>query len=90
MGLTTNNGLTTPHSQPAETYTTTAIRPNYPTCSRPCKQEATLIALFALTGHTVRRGPCNDYLVSKFGHSRYCQDLSELQEFFVRLGGRHA
>ena len=86
MHSKTSNGLVAANNQPAETYTPNATSPNYPTGGHLCKQEATLIAQFALAGHVVRRGSCNDYTVSKFGHSRYCQDLSELQEFSVRLG----
>ena len=90
MHSTKSNGLAAANNQPAETYTPNATSPNYPTGGHLCKQEATLIAQFALAGHVVRRGSCNDYTVSKFGHSQYCQDLSELQEFSVRLGVCHA
>ena len=90
MHSTKSNGLAAANNQPAETYTPKATSPNYPTGGRLSKVEATLIVRFALAGHVVRRGSCNDYTVSKFGHSRYCQDLSELQEFSVRLGVCHA
>ena len=90
MHSTKSNGLAAANNQPAETYTPNATSPNYPTGGHLCKQEATLIAQFALAGHVVRRGSCNDYTVSKFGHSRYCQDLSELQDFSGRLGVCHA
>ena len=81
----TSNGLTTPHSQPAETYTPNAPSLHYPAGNGLCKQESTLIAQFALAGHVVRRGPCNDYMVCKFGHSQYCQDLIQLHAHAVRL-----
>ena len=89
MYPTTSNGLTTPHSQPAKTYTPNVINLDYPTGSRPCKQKATLTALFAPAGHVARRGPCNDYTACKFGQSRYRQDLVELNAFAVRLGVCH-
>ena len=89
MHSTTSNGLAAANNQPAETHTTNADKVNYPTGSRLSKQEATLMAQFALAGHLVHRGPCNDYMVCKFGHSRYCQDLVELHAFAVRLGVCH-
>ena len=61
---------------------------NYPTGARPCKaaDAANLIARLALAGHAVNRGAAGDFLVSKFGMSRWCENLDELRAFAVRLG----
>ena len=88
--FTNSNGLTTPHSQPAETYTLSINDLDYPTGKRQRKEEATLLARLALAGHVVHRGRCGDYTVCKYGYAHYCQDLIELQAFAVRLGVRHA
>lgn len=59
---------------------------NCATGTRHRKAEATQIAELALAGHAVHKGRCGDYLVSKYGLSRYCQDFDELQAFARRLG----
>ena len=89
MYPTTSNGLTTPHSQPAETFTPKAVSLHYPTGTGLCKQEATLIAQFALAGHVIHRGRCGDYTVCKFGKSHYCQDLIQLHAYALPLGVPH-
>ena len=61
---------------------------NFPTGSRHRKAVVTQIAMLALTGHAVLEGRSGDYLVSKNGMSRYCQDFCELQEFALKLGGQ--
>ena len=85
----TSNGLTTPHSQPAETYITNASGAHYPTIGSLRKQKATLIAQLALAGHVVHRGQCANYTVCKFGKSHYCQNLIQLHAHAVRLGVCH-
>jgi hypothetical protein len=50
------------------------------------KAEATLIAQLALAGHTVTRGKCDDYNVSKWGYTFYAQDFDALRAFSVKLG----
>jgi len=50
------------------------------------KEVASLIALFALAGHAVHRGRNQDYLVSRWGMSRYIQDFAALQDFARRVG----
>ena len=50
------------------------------------KAEATQIAELALAGHAVHKGKSGDYLVCKYGLTRYCQDLDDLQAFARRLG----
>ena len=53
------------------------------------KAIANQIARLALAGHAVQKGQSGDYLVSKYGMSRYCQDFAELQAFAVKLGVNH-
>ncbi|MCM2296043.1 hypothetical protein [Rhodoferax sp.] len=53
------------------------------------KAIANQIARLALAGHAVHKGQSGDYLVSKYGMSRYCQDFAELQAFAVKLGVNH-
>ena len=84
-----HNGLTTPHSQPAETYTLITNDLDYPTGKRLRKAESTLLARLALAGHFVHRGRCDDYTVCKYGYAHYCQDLNDLHAFAVRLGVSH-
>ena len=62
MHPTNSNGLTTPHSQPAETYKLNTNDLNYPTGKRQRKDEANLIARLALAGHVVHRGRFNVFL----------------------------
>ena len=59
---------------------------NSATGTRPGKAEATQIAELALAGHAVHKGKCGDYLVCKYGLSRYCQDFEDLQAFAQKLG----
>ena len=59
---------------------------NFATGMRHGKAEATQIAELALAGHAVHKGKCGDYLVCKYGLSRYCQDFEELQAFARKLG----
>ena len=61
---------------------------NFPTGCRQRKAVVTQIAKLALTGHTVLEGQSGDYLVTKDGMSRYCQDFCALQEFALKLGGQ--
>ena len=50
------------------------------------KAIATQIAHLALAGHAVHKGQSGDYLVSKYGMTRYCQDFAELAAFAQKLG----
>lgn len=54
--------------------------------TRNGKAAVTQIAELALAGHVVHKGKSGDYLVCKYGLSRYCQDFDELQAFARRLG----
>jgi hypothetical protein len=56
------------------------------TGERPSKAIATQVAQLAIAGHVVHKGQSGDYLVCKYGMSRYCQDFAELQAFALQLG----
>ena len=60
----------------------------FPTAMRHGKDEATQIAELALAGHVVHKGRSGDYLVCKYGLTRHCKDLDELQLFARKLGVR--
>ena len=47
---------------------------------------ATQIARLALAGHVVHKGQSGDYLVSKFGLTRYCANFTELAAFAKKVG----
>jgi len=49
-------------------------------------QIANQIAKMALAGHTVIRGDRGDYTVCKFGLTRYCKDIAELEAFARKVG----
>ena len=59
---------------------------NFATGTRRGKAEAKVLVQLALGGHMVHRGQYGDYLVSKYGLSRYCEDLDDLQDFARQLG----
>lgn len=59
---------------------------DFATGTRLSKVKSTLIARLALAGHEVCIGRCADYTVSQNGYTYYCQDLTALQAFAVRLG----
>jgi len=50
------------------------------------KAIANQIARLALAGHVVNKGQSGDYIVSKYGVTRYCQDFAELAAFAQKLG----
>jgi len=50
------------------------------------KELAPLIAQLALQEHAVHKGQSGDFLVCRWGMSKYCQDASALQDF-ARLVG---
>lgn len=50
------------------------------------KAIATLTAQFALKGHVVHRTDGNDFLVTRWGLTRYCADFAALQAFARQLG----
>lgn len=53
------------------------------------KAIATQIARLTLAGHTVHKGIDGDFLVCKYGLSRWCQDFAELAAFALKLGVHH-
>ena len=61
---------------------------DFPTAQAEGKTVATQIAKLALAGHAVHKGKCGDFLVCKYGLSRYCQDFQELKAFARQLGVR--
>lgn len=50
------------------------------------KTEATVTANLALLGHAVHKGQSGDFVVCKYGVTRYCQDLAALKAFVGQLG----
>ena len=89
MNATNCNGLAAANNQPAKTNTLNTNALDFPTTQRQRKEESILLARLALAGHVVHRGNCNDYTVCKYGYAQYCQDLTELTTFAIRLGVCH-
>ena len=54
--------------------------------ARDGKAIANQIARLALAGHAVHKRQSGDYIVSKYGMTRYCTNFAELQAFAVKLG----
>jgi hypothetical protein len=50
------------------------------------KPTAYLIAQLTVAGHAVHQGHAGDFTVCKYGMTRYCKDLAELQAFAKQLG----
>lgn len=48
----------------------------------------TLIARFALMGHTVHRLADGGFLVERWGLTRHCADVTALRAFLVQIGGQ--
>ena len=57
-----------------------------PTADGTGKALATQIAQLAMAGHIVHQGQAGDFLVCKYGLSRWCKDFAELQAFSQKLG----
>lgn len=55
----------------------------------PRKVIAIQIAQLAKAGHVVHQYIGGDYIVCKYGMTRYCQDLDELAAFARQLGVNH-
>lgn len=49
---------------------------------------AALIEKLKAAGHEVHAGKAGDYLVSRWGMSRHCQDSESLRDFACQLGGK--
>jgi hypothetical protein len=84
---------TTNRKAPAPTKVQGAFQnstePDCPTASPECKAIGMQIQQLALAGHVVHKGQSGDFLVCKYGMSRYCQDFAELQAFARQLGVNH-
>ena len=50
------------------------------------KAIATQIARLALAGHVVHKGQSGDYMVSKYGMTKHCNDFAELAAFAQKVG----
>ena len=50
------------------------------------KAIASQIERLTLAGHAVHKGTDGDFLVCKYGLSRWCQDFPELAAFALKLG----
>lgn len=53
------------------------------------KAIANQVARLALAGHAVHRGKDGDFIVCKFGMTRYCANFAELQSFAQKVGVSH-
>ena len=71
-----SNGLAAVNNQPAETQINLFNDFDF---------NATLTQL-TRAGHTVKQSMDGSYWVSKFGLSRYCESLSDLQAFVRKVG----
>ena len=58
---------------------------NCPTAGADGKALATQIAQLAMAGHAVHKGQAGDFLVCKYGLSRWCKDFAELETFSRKL-----
>ena len=79
-GASNTNGLHT-DTNCADFRTGGAIKQAY-----DGKAIASQIVRLALAGHVVHKGQSGDYMVCKYGLSRWCKDFAELQAFAVKLG----
>lgn len=52
------------------------------------KAESGLLARLALAGHEVHKCRSGDYVVCRWGLTRYCQDFEALQAFARQIGVR--
>ena len=70
------------------TYTNTADSRSHGAIQQAhdVKAIATQIARLALAGHVVHKGQSGDYLVSKFGMTKHCNDFAELAAFAQKVG----
>lgn len=59
---------------------------DFPTPDAQGKDFATLAAQFALKGHAVHKDNGDDFIVTRWGMSRYCEDFAALQAFAERVG----
>lgn len=50
------------------------------------KATVTLIAQLALVGHLVNKGADGDFVVTKWGQTCYCKDITALEAFAKKVG----
>lgn len=62
---------------------------DFPTLHDSSKALTTLKAKFALAGHQVHEGSNDDFIVTRWGMSRYCAGHDELRRFARVLGLNH-
>lgn len=82
--ITTKEKSPTPSKVQGDFQITNTV--NFPTAAQKSQAIANQIAVLALAGHHVHRGTDGDYLVCKYGLSRWCSDFAELQAFAKKLG----
>ena len=77
---------------PVSFQTDTTNDLNFPTGQREGKAFATLVARFALAGHTLTRSNPADgavlYYAGRWGLSRALHDLDAVAQFLTQIGGR--
>ena len=83
--MTHTNNEKAPGLQSEGLNTDTANDLDFATGKRQRKAISTAVATLALHGHAVHVGN-GDYLVSRWGMSRYCQNLEALQDFARMVG----
>lgn len=84
MTHTTNRKSPAPSKVPGAFQNTNIV--DFPTAEQKSNAIANQIARLALAGHTVHRGGEGDFIVCKYGLTRYCADFAELAAFAVKLG----
>ena len=84
-GATNANGLHT-GTTGADFRTGGAINQAPDSKAPDSKVIASQIERLTLAGHAVHKGTDCDFLVCKYGLSRWCKDFAELQAFAVKLG----
>ncbi len=82
----TNDRPAKPHTQHASILGATPAQVNTVDLARQAKDTAALTAKFSLAGHSVHRGDDGDFLVCRYGLSRWCKNFAELQAFAIKLG----
>ena len=65
------------------------VAAEYATGLRLGKAVVNQITELGQAGHIVHRGQDGDFLVCKYGLSRYCRDFAQLQVFARQLGVAH-
>lgn len=77
-----------PSACDTEGFDTDTHKADSATGTQHSKAITTLIAELTLAGHVVHKLRGGDFLVCKYGYSRYAQDFDALQAFASKLGVR--